>query len=109
MSENDHENGGVNFAENEKGCQLISVDEGSGDKVIDETTPLVESELISTSSADDAFGLEEEFTCSVCFDLVIMPTTLYCGHTFCRHCLAHWFETSKKLECPSCRKVIILV
>lgn len=49
--------------------------------------------------------LEEEFVCGVCCDLMVIPTTLNCGHSFCRHCLARWFDVGKKTECPICRKV----
>lgn len=49
--------------------------------------------------------LEEEFQCGVCFNLIVLPTTLSCGHSFCRHCLAQWFDFGKKMECPSCRQV----
>ncbi|KAF6027827.1 BFAR [Bugula neritina] len=48
--------------------------------------------------------LEEEFVCGVCCDLMVIPTTLNCGHSFCRHCLARWFDVGKKTECPICRK-----
>lgn len=49
--------------------------------------------------------LYEEFVCGVCCELMVLPTTLNCGHSFCRHCLAHWFRVGEKAECPSCRQV----
>ncbi|KAH9504075.1 hypothetical protein Btru_067679 [Bulinus truncatus] len=49
--------------------------------------------------------LEAEFSCSVCFQLAVQPTTLTCGHTSCRICLAKWYFNSKKKECPLCRQV----
>ena len=49
--------------------------------------------------------IEEEFQCAVCLDLIVLPTTLNCGHSFCRHCLAHWFDCGKRTECPSCQQV----
>ncbi|XP_006009664.1 bifunctional apoptosis regulator [Latimeria chalumnae] len=45
-----------------------------------------------------------EFSCHCCYDILVNPTTLNCGHSFCRHCLALWWESSKKLECPECRE-----
>lgn len=57
------------------------------------------------SEKSDNWELEEVFTCAVCFELIVMPTTLNCGHTFCRHCLAQWFEVGQKTECPTCREV----
>lgn len=47
---------------------------------------------------------DEDFTCSVCLNLMVEPTTLSCGHNICRVCLAHWFFTSRKKVCPTCRE-----
>ncbi|XP_066545600.1 bifunctional apoptosis regulator isoform X1 [Amia ocellicauda] len=46
---------------------------------------------------------ENEFSCHCCYDVLVDPTTLNCGHSFCRHCLAQWWESSRKNECPECR------
>ena len=48
--------------------------------------------------------LEEEFVCSCCSDILLEPTTLTCGHTFCRFCLAEWWNKSNKTECLLCRR-----
>ncbi|XP_032098603.1 bifunctional apoptosis regulator isoform X2 [Sapajus apella] len=45
-----------------------------------------------------------EFSCHCCYDILVNPTTLNCGHSFCRHCLALWWASSKKTECPECRE-----
>uniref|UniRef100_A0A3Q3IAQ2 Bifunctional apoptosis regulator n=1 Tax=Monopterus albus TaxID=43700 RepID=A0A3Q3IAQ2_MONAL len=47
---------------------------------------------------------EHEFSCHCCYDILVNPTTLTCGHSFCRHCLALWWESSHKNECPECRE-----
>ncbi|XP_078480065.1 LOW QUALITY PROTEIN: bifunctional apoptosis regulator-like [Lampetra planeri] len=47
---------------------------------------------------------EHEFSCHCCYDILVNPTTLICGHNFCRHCLALWWESSHKNECPECRE-----
>lgn len=47
---------------------------------------------------------EQEFCCHCCYDVLVNPTTLTCGHNFCRHCLALWWESSYKTECPECRE-----
>uniref|UniRef100_A0A8C4ZQJ0 Bifunctional apoptosis regulator n=2 Tax=Gadus morhua TaxID=8049 RepID=A0A8C4ZQJ0_GADMO len=47
---------------------------------------------------------ESEFSCHCCYDILVNPTTLNCGHNFCRHCLALWWESSHKNECPECRE-----
>ncbi|GFO16029.1 bifunctional apoptosis regulator [Plakobranchus ocellatus] len=54
--------------------------------------------------AGAAADLEEDLACSVCLLLAVQPTTLVCGHTSCRVCLARWYFTSKKKECPMCRQ-----
>ncbi|KAI0224035.1 Bifunctional apoptosis regulator [Lamellibrachia satsuma] len=36
---------------------------------------------------------------------MVEPTTLMCGHSFCRPCLAQWYLKSGKRECPNCRQV----
>uniref|UniRef100_A0A3B5MJM5 RING-type domain-containing protein n=1 Tax=Xiphophorus couchianus TaxID=32473 RepID=A0A3B5MJM5_9TELE len=50
-------------------------------------------------------GSENEFSCHCCYDILVNPTTLTCGHNFCRHCLALWWESSRKNECPECRQM----
>lgn len=69
-----------------------------------------ESSLLSESSDPPQFkssasGISEnEFSCHCCYDILVNPTTLTCGHNFCRHCLALWWESSQKNECPECRE-----
>ncbi|XP_046854723.1 bifunctional apoptosis regulator-like [Xenia sp. Carnegie-2017] len=46
----------------------------------------------------------DELECGCCCELLCNPTTLTCGHSFCRYCLAKWFVTSNKPECPLCRQ-----
>ncbi|XP_067296569.1 bifunctional apoptosis regulator-like isoform X2 [Pseudorasbora parva] len=47
----------------------------------------------------------EEFSCHCCYEVLIDPTTLTCGHSFCRHCLALWWANDLRDECPECRAV----
>ncbi|XP_053499445.1 bifunctional apoptosis regulator-like [Ictalurus furcatus] len=46
-----------------------------------------------------------EVTCLCCYDVLLDPTTLSCGHSFCRHCLAMWVQSSRKTMCPTCRRI----
>lgn len=46
-----------------------------------------------------------EVTCLCCYDVLLDPTTLSCGHSFCRHCLAMWVQSSRKSMCPTCRRI----
>ncbi|XP_053327664.1 bifunctional apoptosis regulator [Spea bombifrons] len=57
---------------------------------------------IPTSKIDRKISVSE-FSCHCCYDILVNPTTLNCGHSFCRHCLALWWVSSKKTECPECR------
>ncbi|CAG5135813.1 unnamed protein product [Candidula unifasciata] len=73
-----------------EGCSVPTLDQASVNaKVSDHSV-----------SADVA----EEFTCSVCFLLLVQPTTLTCGHTLCRDCLARWYFTSLRKTCPLCNQ-----
>ncbi|EGW31324.1 uncharacterized protein SPAPADRAFT_61891 [Spathaspora passalidarum NRRL Y-27907] len=39
--------------------------------------------------------------CPICSEVMIIPVTAECGHSFCYGCIHQWFET--KLNCPTCR------
>lgn len=54
-------------------------------------------------SLQRSLSASDDFLCGCCFDLMVQPTTLTCGHSFCRLCIANWYFTSKKMECPQCR------
>ncbi|WAQ96236.1 BFAR-like protein [Mya arenaria] len=54
-------------------------------------------------SSQQSLSVSEDFLCGCCFDLMVQPTTLTCGHSFCRLCIANWYLSSKKTECPQCR------
>ena len=43
-----------------------------------------------------------EFSCTICCNLMYEPTVLECGHNFCRKCLHDWLAKNK--SCPLCRK-----
>ncbi|XP_070580002.1 bifunctional apoptosis regulator-like [Ptychodera flava] len=47
---------------------------------------------------------EATFQCGCCYELMVQPTTLNCGHSFCRLCLARWWQSSKDTTCPGCRQ-----
>ncbi|XP_050394716.1 bifunctional apoptosis regulator [Patella vulgata] len=60
-----------------------------------------DSDALAVDQNDDN---RDEFQCSCCFNLMTQPTSLMCGHNFCRGCLARWYLSSKKRECPTCRQ-----
>uniref|UniRef100_A0A8C4XBX9 Uncharacterized protein n=1 Tax=Erpetoichthys calabaricus TaxID=27687 RepID=A0A8C4XBX9_ERPCA len=49
------------------------------------------------------FGLQDEFTCSVCQDTLTDPVTIPCGHNFCLKCLTDCWDQSQECSCPQCR------
>lgn len=62
------------------------------------------SASVSAATCSDLDELEEEhaldlFSCRICKYLLSEPTTLVCGHTFCKRCL----EDAVVNECKSCR------
>lgn len=52
---------------------------------------------------DDSLS-EQDLQCGCCFELMVEPTTLTCGHSFCRFCLAQWWHASSHCTCPECRQ-----
>ncbi|XP_054424980.1 tripartite motif-containing protein 26 isoform X2 [Pteronotus mesoamericanus] len=50
-------------------------------------------------------SLEEEVTCSICFDYLRDPVTIDCGHVFCRSCTTDIRPVSGgQSVCPLCKK-----
>ncbi|KAF9172910.1 hypothetical protein BGX21_006179 [Mortierella sp. AD011] len=43
----------------------------------------------------------QNLKCSICMDVMNIPTMVRCGHAFCRECIHRAMETSK--ICPMCR------
>ena len=74
-----------------------------------ETTTATRSSFHPRSPIRPAMAedLPECCKCSYCFDLLVEPTTLNCGHSMCRHCRARWCLESGKKECPECVQVFL--
>lgn len=47
--------------------------------------------------------LEMWLTCAICSNELCEPTTLSCGHSFCRLCTLNWCFVYKNYSCPVCR------
>jgi len=48
--------------------------------------------------------LESLVTCPICSNTMCDPTTMQCGHSFCRSCTIKWCFEYKHYNCPVCRK-----
>jgi len=49
--------------------------------------------------------IEELLVCTICFDCLLQPRSLSCGHIFCHNCLLQYAEKSSWLvKCPTCRR-----
>uniref|UniRef100_A0A671NF17 Tripartite motif containing 25, like n=1 Tax=Sinocyclocheilus anshuiensis TaxID=1608454 RepID=A0A671NF17_9TELE len=51
---------------------------------------------------------EEQFNCPVCLDLPSDPVTIPCGHSYCKACIADYWENEGRkngtYSCPECRQ-----
>ena len=52
------------------------------------------------------YNLREEVSCAVCSDIFKDPRHLPCLHSFCLHCLKHWYHSrggGNAVRCPKCQ------
>ncbi|CAL8407066.1 unnamed protein product [Arctogadus glacialis] len=47
-------------------------------------------------------GSEENFSCSICLDVLNSPVSTPCGHNFCRTCITKYWDEQVKFKCPLC-------
>ncbi|KAK3546060.1 hypothetical protein QTP70_019983 [Hemibagrus guttatus] len=55
-------------------------------------------------ASSSGFLSEEHLLCSICLDVFTHPVTTPCGHNFCKKCLAGYWDSSDRYQCPLCNK-----
>uniref|UniRef100_A0A453PUI1 RING-type domain-containing protein n=1 Tax=Aegilops tauschii subsp. strangulata TaxID=200361 RepID=A0A453PUI1_AEGTS len=59
---------------------------------------------VSQEPAKVVVPKEPNFTCPVCLNKLVEPSTTKCGHIFCAECIKQAIQFQKK--CPTCRKAL---
>ena len=49
------------------------------------------------------WALRKEMQCQVCLRMLVLPVTLPCGHTFCKHCLLLCNIKRETVGCATCK------
>ena len=66
----------------------------------------VSLQTLSSATLSGCDEQSETAQCPICIDTAENPITLFCGHTFCRHCIQTWLSNNH--GCPLCRRDPIL-
>ncbi|CAI5638655.1 unnamed protein product [Oreochromis niloticus] len=56
-------------------------------------------------SAASCLLSEDQFLCSICWDVFTDPVSTPCGHNFCKNCISQHWDISEKCQCPMCKNV----
>jgi hypothetical protein len=81
----------------------------NGINVPPQPPPLIDSsfdfKLIDPSF--NPINMEHDLTCSICFDILVKPSAISCGHMFCLHCIESYCNSGgTPKSCPTCRSKI---
>jgi len=59
--------------------------------------------LLCTIALHVTASKEDDYNCSICHEIVALPSTLRCGHTFCYECIHTHYKYNNR-NCPMCRQ-----
>ncbi|GCB65705.1 hypothetical protein scyTo_0009995, partial [Scyliorhinus torazame] len=59
---------------------------------------------VNMASRQQAENWAEEAICPICLDFFTEPSSLDCGHNFCRSCISQFWDKKEINSCPECRE-----
>ncbi|KAG2457264.1 TRI16 protein, partial [Polypterus senegalus] len=51
------------------------------------------------------FVSQDDITCLLCLNILTVPVTIPCGHSFCLECLTECWDQSQESSCPQCKEI----
>ena len=65
-------------------------------------------QMLQRSVSEESDGVPDPMKCVLCYQVLLDPVSLLCGHTFCQVCLVRMKMTRpfpfNNNDCPMCRK-----